>query len=167
MRGSLRGRERGGEGKMNRSSFCLVSTLLVCFAPSCFAQTVTVRVINGKNGHPLSRQRVAISLLYDGAERAPAGYRGPLSLETDDNGEAHFRLPQPPPAHMAASVSIDWSRWRCACTLLDSTQNVVQFGVVKAEPSGKGSRSPKPLEILFVADPLSLFSRIWYQLMKD
>jgi hypothetical protein len=152
---------------MNRSSLCLVSTLLVSFVPSCFAQTVTVRVINAKNGHPLSGQGVAISLLYHGSEKAPGGYSAHLSLKTDDNGEAHFRLPQPPPAHMAASVSIDQSRWRCACILLDSTQNVVQFGVVQAEPSGKESSSPKPLEILFVARPLSLFSRIWYQLMKE
>lgn len=56
---------------MKRLTLYAASGILFCFAPSCLAQTVTVRVINGKDGHPLSSQGVAISLLYDGAEKAP------------------------------------------------------------------------------------------------
>lgn len=152
---------------MRRLGPCMGISVLVCLAPWCFAQTVTIRVINGKNGHPLSGQGVAISLLYDGSEKAPADYVAQLSLKTDDNGEAHFRLPEPPPAHIAASVRIDWSRWRCPCNLLDSTRDVVQLGVVRAEGSNKGLSKPRPCEILFVARPLSLIYRLLGPIEKD
>jgi hypothetical protein len=142
-------------------------SVLIWFGPLCFAQTVTVRVINGKNGSPLPRQNVTISLIYEKGEKTPAKYSAQLNLETGNNGDTHFTLPEPPPAHLATSVRMDWSRWRCPCTLLDATQNVIQFGVVKAETSGKESGAPKPGEILFVARPLSLFYRLFGPLEKD
>jgi hypothetical protein len=145
----------------------LAGSVLIWIGPVCPAQTITIRAVNGKNGYPLPRQNVTISLLYEKGEKAPAKYSAQLNLETDDNGETHFTLPEPPPAHLAASVRIDWSHWRCPCALLDSTQNVLQSGVVKAEPSGKDSGNPKPGEILFVARPLSLFYRLFGWLEKD
>ncbi len=152
---------------MKASSLGLAGSALAYLASSCLAQTVTVRVINGKNGHPLAKQGVVLSLLYDGAAKAPPDYPGPVNLETDDQGEAHFKLPQPPPAHLAATVRIDLSRWRCVCSLLSTTDEVVQSGVVKVESGGKGPSRPKPLEILFVARPLSLLYRILGPFEKD
>lgn len=124
-------------------------------------------MINDKNGRPLPTQTVTVSFLYDGGEKAPAEVNGPLTLQTDDHGEAHFDFPQPPPAHLAVTIRIDWSRWRCPCSLLDSTQNVVKFGVVMAERSGKAPINRKPGEVLFVVRPLSLFYRLLGPLEKE
>lgn len=133
---------------------------------SCLAQTITIRVINGKNGHPLAKQNVAVWFLYAQGESAPANYHSQLGLVTDKNGEAQFVLPEPPPAHLSASVHIDADRWRCACMLLDSTKNVVKVGVIKSQLKDKDG-TPKPGEIVFVARSLSLLYRLLGPLEKD
>lgn len=118
-------------------------------------------MINGKNGRPLAGQGITVSLLYDGIEKAPAEFSGQLNLQTDDKGEAHFTFPQPPPAHLAASVHIDESRWRCPCNVLGSTENVLRSGIVKVEQGSKTSPiTPTPGVVLFIARPLSLFYRL-------
>lgn len=145
----------------------LAVSVLVGPGSMCFAQTVTIRVINGKGGHPLARQSVTVSFLYDGAEKAPLEFSSQLSLQTDKKGEARFTFPQPSPAHLSATVNIDRSRWRCACNLLDSTQNVVQFGVVvKDEGNDQAPVAARPQEVLFIARPLSLFYRLLGPLEK-
>lgn len=143
----------------------LICIFIAVCASSCLAQTVTVRVINGKNGHPLVKQEVIVSLLYDKGERPPANYSTQLNLVTDKNGEAHFGLPEPAPAHLSASVRIDVSRWRCTCILLDSTNNIVRIGVITSKSRDKNV-TPQPGEILFVAQPLSLFYRLLGPLEK-
>jgi hypothetical protein len=145
---------------------CLASCALLWLAPLCVGQTLTVRVINGKNGRALQGQKVTVSLLYDGSARPPAGCRTTLFLKTDKGGEARFSLPSPPPAHLAASVQINWSRWRCSCTLLDSTETVSRLGAVRFARPGKRRSVSKPGEILFVVRPLSLFYRLLGPLEK-
>lgn len=148
---------------------CLVYVCLVvagCISGSCLAQTITIRVISGKNGRPLVKQIVTVSLLYAKDEPAPADYHRQLKLVTDTKGMARFVLPEPPPAHISASVHIDGYRWRCACMLLDSTENVVKIGVLKF-PSNEKNGRPKPGEIMFVVQPQSLFYRFLGPLEKD
>ena len=150
-----------------------VCVLLLLLGPSCLAQGLTIRVINAADGRPLPEQKVAVSLLYEKGDEAPAKFNAHLSLETDANGEAQFRLPEPPPKHLSAHVEINWARWHCGCGVLVATQDVIQKGIVNsAASSGQLRKSPElgravPGEIRFIARPLSLFERLLGPLLKQ
>lgn len=147
--------------------------LLLWISPSCFGQVNRVRIINGKNGHPLPKQQVTVTLFYEKGDQKPAKYDAVLSLETDINGEAQFRLPVPPPVHFAATVSsVDWSRWKCACGILGSTDDLVRKGIVGPVATAESKKSAAlftavPGEVLFVFRPLTFFERLFYPLLKD
>lgn len=151
---------------------CLAAFLLLVLAPLCLAQAVTIRVLNSRDGHPLARQSVSVSFLYGHKEGTPPKHDSGLTLETDANGEARFTIPDPAPAHLAAQVRPDWSRWRCSCFVLTDTQIIVQKGVAGPFPTDvakklPASGTPRPGEILFVATPLSFLERIFYPLLKE
>jgi hypothetical protein len=148
----------------------LACFLLLWVAPLCLAQPVTIRVINAVDGRPLQKQEVSVSLLYEKGERTPARYDTTLNLETDVNGEAHFRLPDPAPAHLSAQVHLTSGHWRCRCGILAVTQHLIQKGAVEP-PGGVSKKSgvsvkAAPGEIVFVARPLSFFERLLYPFVK-
>lgn len=160
--------------KVTTGFWCLACLLLLCYGPFCLAQDVTVRVINAENGHPVQKQAISVSFLYDKKydKEIPAKYDLVLNLETDVNGEAHFKLPEPPPVHFSAQVRMDWSRWKCGCGILGSTDDLVQKGIVGpvATTDSKNSAAlvkAVPGEILFVARPLSFFERLLGPLLKE
>jgi hypothetical protein len=151
----------------------LTCLLLLCCGHLCMAQEVTVRVINAANGRPLPKQAVSVSFLYDNRydKEIPAKYDAVLNLETDANGEAHFRLPEPPPAHFSAQARVDWSRWNCGCGLLGSTDDLVRKGIVGPVATAESKKSAAlltavPGEILFAARPLSFWERLLYPFVK-
>jgi hypothetical protein len=127
-------------------------------------------VINAKNGRPLPKQNVSVSLLYEKSERAPAKYDALLHLETDVNGKAQFALPEPAPAHLSVGVRLTSEHWRCRCTAaLVATQDLVQKGIVEGHEL---TTSPTfvnvdPREILFVARPFTFLERVLYPLLKE
>jgi hypothetical protein len=131
----------------------------------CVAQLITVRVIDSRNGHPLQKRHVSLRLVYGKGEKAPAKYEPTLLLETDGNGLAQFKLPDPPPEHFEAWVDISSEeRWWCGCFLSVVTQDVLDKGVVGMRP-GPGRKSPPPQkaiagEILFLARPWTLIERL-------
>lgn len=155
--------------KLFRSFACF---LLLCLGPFCQAQDVKVRIINAANGLPLQEQGVSVSFLYDKKydKEIPARYDASLQLETDVNGEAHFKLPEPPPAHFSAQVRVDWTRWKCGCGILGSTDDLVRKGIVEPVATTNSKAAPlfkaAPGEILFVARPLSFLERLLYPLTK-
>ncbi len=159
----------------NKRYFRFLSWLLLLWiSPSCFGQVIRVRIINGENGHPLPKQQVSVTLLYDKKydKEIPAKYDAVLNRETDANGKAHFKLPEPPPVHFSALVPVDWSRWKCACGILGSTDDLIQKGIMWPEPTNKSKNSDAlfmaaPGEILFVFHPLTFFERLFYPLLKD
>lgn len=106
----------------------LALILLLC--PVCFAQSVTVRVINGKNGRALRKQAVSVQFFYE----KPPGVSPPLNIETDSNGEAQFNLPDPIPPHLNVRVTLTSEHWHCACGLMANTETVVHKGVVEIAP---------------------------------
>ncbi len=152
----------------------LACFLLLIVAPSCLAQEAKIRVINGANGRPLPKLAVSVSFLYDKKydKEIPANYDALLKLETDENGEARFRFPQPPPVHFSSQVRVDWSHWDCGCGILGSTEDLVREGIngpvrVKVEKKFAARYKAAPGEILFIFRPLSFFERLLYPLMKE
>ena len=152
----------------------LVCALSLCLGPFCLAQEVKVRVVNGANRRPLQKQAVSVSFLYDKKydKEIPAKYDAVLNLQTDANGEAHFKLPDPPPVHFSAQVRVDWSRWKCGCGILGSTDDLVRKGIVGPVATTDSKKSDAllkatPGEILFLVRPLSFLERLLYPLMKQ
>jgi hypothetical protein len=157
----------GGDAVLFR---CLSFVLLLLVVGSrCFAQEVTVRVINAVNGRPLEKQHVSVSLMYDG-EMLPTRHYADLSQDTNANGEAHFTLPEPAPPHVWVQVRLTSDAWHCACAVIAATGAVVQKGIVRkiAGESNKAAASLKaaPGEILFAAHPYSFLERLLYPLAK-
>jgi hypothetical protein len=152
--------------------FVFVSLLSI--GPSSVAQTITVRVFSTSDEHPLQKQQVFVSFPYDKGEAKPAKYDAHLTLQTDENGQARFLLPEPPPRDLNVRIEIDWGRWHCGCNLLFvSTADVIQKGILDSAASAKDlRRSPAlarrvPGEIRFVASPLSFFERLLYPILKQ
>lgn len=148
-----------------------VFVLLFCLGPVCLAQEMTVRVVNVANGRPLQKHPVSVSFFYDKQydKSIPANRAKGLNLETDVNGEAHFRFPEPPPMHFSAELHLDSARWNCGCGIFGSTDDLITKGLVVATPDFSKSTSLKPLptQILFVERPLSFFERLIYPIMKE
>ena len=70
--------------------WCLTCFLLLCAGPFCHGQAITIRIINGKNGQPVPKQHVSVSLLYRGSESKPAKHDAVQHLDTDGNGVARL-----------------------------------------------------------------------------
>lgn len=151
-----------------------VFSLLFCLGPACLAQELTVRLIDVANGQPMQKQSVSVSFLYDKKydKSIPEKYDRSLKLETDVNGEAHFRFPEPPPAHFSTEVRLDWSRWHCGCGILASTDDLIGKGIAGPVPTSGSATSAAlfkavPGQILLVARPLSFWERLIYPLEKE
>jgi hypothetical protein len=148
-----------------------ILALVVC--PTCSSQVITIRVLNEKNGHPLQKQPVIVSLLYEKSEKPPAKYDAKLGLETDANGEAKFALPDPPPEHFAAQVNLTSAHWHCGCMALASTEVLIQKGFVERPAEGPDSKKysvpveAEPKEITFLAQPFTFLERLLYPFIKD
>jgi hypothetical protein len=145
--------------------------LLLWISPSCFGQVVRVRVVNGKNGQPLVKQHISISLQYRAGEPQPTKYGPRLSIETDANGVAHVSLPEPAPAHLSVSAHLTSEYWHCVCTTPPSvaSKELWQEGILVGGESGspKAWAKAAPGELLFVARPFTFFERIFYPLYKE
>jgi hypothetical protein len=113
--------------------WCLTCFLLLWISPFCYGQAIRVRVINGKNGHPLPKQQVSVSLLYEGNETKPAKYDAIQHFDTDANGLAQFSLPEPAPAHLSVGVRLTSEHWHCGCAApaLVVTKELIQKGIVE------------------------------------
>src|SRR5437899_4871949 len=150
----------------------LTSFLLLSVGPSCFAQAVTIRVINEIDGRPLQKQQVGLSLFYEKGETTPASYEPNMSGETDANGKVQFRIPEPIPAHFSVMVHLTSEHWRCSCWVMGVTQDLIQKGSVGSRPSAKSEKSgapvkAEPAQILILARPFSFFERLLYPFLKQ
>ncbi len=144
--------------------------LLLWISPNCVGQVVRVRVVNAKNGEPLVKQHIAISLQYRAGEPKPTKYDARLSLETDANGVARISLPEPAPAHLSVSAHLTSEYWHCVCTTPPSaSKQLLQEGIVAGGEAGSPEAWAKatPGELLFVAHPFTFFERIFYPLYKE
>jgi hypothetical protein len=136
-------------------AFAWVLVMLV--APSCFAQEVTVRVVNAADGRPLKKVPVSV--------RAIAPAQHDLRLKTDANGEVRFPLPESAPPHLRVDVLISRTHWDCGCFAEGATGEVIQKGIV-APAGGKAtngvvSLKAVPAQILIPIRPLSFGERLY------
>jgi hypothetical protein len=155
--------------KLFRYLVCLV---VVWLSLLCSGQVIKIRVVNGKNGQALQKQQVSVSLLYDRHSKPPKIDELVLRAQTDTNGQVEFKLPQPPPPHLSAQVTLTSGHWRCGCTALIATQELIQKGITIREPTQEAKRSNMvmqaiPKEMLFYARPLTFFERLLYPLVKQ
>jgi len=133
---------------------------LVCSA--CFAQSVTVRVINGGDGRGLAKQDVAVQYFYEN----PTKVTPAIHLETDSSGETQFSIPQPVPAHLFVHVTLT-SEWHCACGFMGDTPKGIDSGILEDVPTKtKSAPQVRPGYIIIVARPLSFIERLLYPLEK-
>jgi hypothetical protein len=148
---------------------CLGWLFLAWSSSVCFAQVITVRIINDKNGRALPGQRISVALFYRDGETAPQKYDSKLSLETDANGVARFTLPQPPPAHLWVGAGLPSQYWFCSCNTraFEGTQEIIEKGSGGRIDSKSKVPDAKPGEIVFDARPYNLFYRILYPLLKE
>jgi hypothetical protein len=149
--------------------FCrVIGILLLWISPVCYGQAITIRIVNGKNAHPLAKQHVSLSVLYDASELKPTKYDPIQHQDTDANGLAQFVLPETAPVHLSVLVRMTSDRWHCACDALVVTRQLIQEGIVV---SGQLNSPPKtvsasPGEIVFVARPLTFFEVLLHSLLK-
>jgi hypothetical protein len=133
-------------------------------------QAIKIRIINGKNGHPLPKQPVSVSLLYEQSETKPEKYDAIQHLDTDANGVAQFSLPEPAPAHLGVVVRLTSEHWHCGCDApaLVVTKELIQKGIVKGRELSSPAKSvtAAPGEIVFVARPFTFFEALFYPLLK-
>jgi hypothetical protein len=148
----------------------LIWSLPICVSSLCQAQTITVRIVNARNGHSLPKQKVTVALYYKGGESTPAKYDPQLHLETDADGVAQFTLPQPPPAHLWIGAGLPSEYWHCDCATaaLANTQDLIEKGIGgRGDSTSSKIPSAKPGQVIFVARPYNLFERLVYPLMKE
>ena len=144
----------------------LIGVFLLC--QFSFAQAVEVRVVNGNNGDPLPKQAVSVQLLYE----KPPQTSPPLRIETDASGEAHFRLPDPPPDRLDVKLALTSEHWHCGCWVMAHTGDVIDKGVVDATPPNKAKASAAPAnagpgQIVFIVRPFTFSEKLLYPLVKQ
>jgi hypothetical protein len=144
----------------------LIGALLLC--QFSFAQAVKVRVVNGNNGDPLPKQAVSVQFLYDKPPKASP----PLRIETDANGEAQYRIPDPPPEYVDVRLALTSEHWHCGCWVMAHTEDVISKGIVDATPPNKAKASTTPAnaepgQIVFIVRPYTFFEKLLYPLVKQ
>jgi len=147
------------------------------------AQIVTIKLVNGRNGHPMSNSHVN---LWVGPER-----KRTMVIPTDKNGIARLRLTDNDDEvdlhmhekHIGDNVVIDptvkydenlWVNvpfvicyphvrdysWLAITNI--STKQLLQQGIVWPNTCGKATASPKPGELAIFVRPLT-----WWEKMKE
>jgi hypothetical protein len=143
---------------MMRYFRCLVWLCLLWIGPPSFGQVITIRVINAKNGHPLPKKHIMVSLRDEKNEKGSSH----LQLETDVRGEARFTLPEPIPTRLSVVVLLKSRSWRCGCSALVATEDVVQKGAVEGQNVFRTATSVRaePGQIVFIARRLPFLEQL-------
>ncbi len=143
----------------------LIWAFLLC--NFCLAQQVTLRVINSKTGQGLPNQPIAVQFLYG----TPAAATAIVNIETNSDGEAQFRVPEPTPRHLNVRATLTSKYWYCVCWVMTDTDKLLRTGIVETAPGSNAvsvnRAEPKASEVLFFARPFTVFERLMYPLAKE
>jgi hypothetical protein len=158
----------------------LLLKLGACATLLCSAQTIEIKLIDGRNGHPVAGSCLNV---WIGNERKDA-----LAIPTDTNGVARLRLTNDnaevntgqswkacgelgvvnPVVKYEDSVAINVGYVLCRPRGADSswlsvnripTQQLLKQGVVTANTCGKPMASPKPGELVLFVRPLTFWEK--------
>jgi hypothetical protein len=178
-----------------RNDFSTALSVLSLLMPIVFAlsgtvlraQTIQVKIVNGKNGHPVASRCMYV---WVGDRSNPSS--GPLlETQTDKNGIISLRLTHEdiktndeserlacglagsinPIAKYGDTISIHSGYALCQPRTPDyswlakadfSMEEVLQHGVATTNTCGKATASPKPGEVILFVRPLS-----WWEKMKQ
>lgn len=145
------------------------------------AQTIRIKLVNGKNGHPLAGTCVNV---WAGSER-----KGAMAIPTDKDGIARLRLTDKnaevniqnqwkgcglfgvinPVVRYADSIRVNAGYVSCKPHTPDyswlamtdfSTKKVIKSGFVTPNACGKAKASPEPGDIIFFVRPLTLWEKL-------
>ncbi len=178
-----------------RSDFFTALSVLSLSVPIVFAlsgtalraQTIQVRIVNGRNGHPVADQCMYVWV----GDRFNPSSGPPLETQTDKNGIISLRLTHEdgktnnesqrlacglagsinPIAKYGDTISIRTGYVLCQPRTPDyswlasadfSTEQVVQHGVATANTCGKATASPGPMELIIFVRPLT-----WWEKLKQ
>jgi hypothetical protein len=151
------------------------------FCMSLHAQTVRIKLVNGKNGNPMADKCVNVRV---GTER-----KGVMAIPTDKDGVAWLHLTDKdaevniqnyrkgcgyfgvinPVVKYADSMRINagfvlcqphGSSYSWLAFMTFSTQKVLQSGVVTPNVCGKAMASPEPGEVIIFVRPLTFWEKL-------
>lgn len=132
-----------------RCSRCLLFLVVLASAyeGTGFAEDVTIRLINVKDGRPLEAQVIVLSLGNARLASTPE-----VEATTSSDGTAVFRLPDPIPKEVFLDTENGKIR-ACYSWGAFSTQEIIEHGIVaenKCDPKGKlkGKFTAKPGEVI-------------------
>ena len=135
-----------------------------------YGQVITIRVIDIRNGKPLEKQHVSILIIYDRDETTPTKYDKVVKLETDIEGMAQIRLPEPLPGTLQFGLRMTLQHWHYVSGSMVSTKKLTQQGIelIPTEKRKSDCRiKAKAGEIVFLVRPFSFFERLFYPVMKE
>ncbi len=183
---------RIARGRKLRAAPLLLRGLVAAFAaillagplePGLRAQTVSIRLINGKNGHPMAHACVNVWV--------GKGQKAAMAIPTDKQGIARLRLTDKeaevntqhrwktcgyfgvvdPVVKYADTIRVNAGYVACLPHVPDyswlahmtfSTEKVLQSGLVTANACGKAKAVPRPGEIVLFVRPLT-----WWEKLKE
>jgi hypothetical protein len=156
---------------MKKHYLCCLILVLLTSSVLCDGQVITVRIVNAKNGHPVRKQTVSLSPLYEEGENVPANHDFDVRMETDANGQAQFNLPEPAPARLSVRAGLNMDHWRCLCAapVFVATQGVIHDGVLEGLEFTTSANPVKaePGQVVLVARKISLFEKLLSPLVKE
>jgi len=139
----------------------MLASVLLCMAPRCFAEYMTLKVVHEGDGTPVSEQYITMQLQYENS-----GEQRQISQRTDSAGEARFRVPLRRPDSVRIEVHFNERGFRCSCRVQTEPETVFRTGLVIAPRTRKSENSSlieaRPGQIVFVARPSSLLQKILF-----
>jgi hypothetical protein len=141
---------------------------------ACFGQTVTVRIVNARDGKPVAAQKILVSGIYgngdtpDEARRKLfAKHTSPdATFVTDAQGRVRFDLPTAPPASFYVRAVLRPPVWDCSCLVTVPTEELMHKGLWVGSHDD-ASIQPQPGEILFRISPTALWVRVFWPFLTD
>ena len=154
--------------------------LLPFLGTTCFAQAITIRLVNTTNGSPVEGQKISIFGI-SGKTGIPEQHPHELlkkdavpdlRLISNDRGEATFEQPRPAPAFFYVHVKLSGPVWDCTCLVRVVTEEVMKKGLEISNPQddrspGRFRSQPTPGEIHFRLRPTSRWVRLLWPLIKS
>ena len=145
-----------------------VAFLVLLSLSICYAQEFSVRLIDARNGHPLSNETVTITFTEN--QKALKGF----SVKTDAHGSAAFQLPSPLPPNVLVR---NYHLYPCYNWTSTNTELLKQSGLVsRCSKEDQECRcvfdkeaseiKAKPGEIVLLARPETLWEKIQARLAQ-